>query len=90
MLYTLQHMGTGEADLVIQNSGGVRISIMPGEFTYDSGYTLLPFSNTLYTLKMTGAEIKAVLEDALDFALAGIVFVGRIIGFFLVHCEFPP
>ena len=69
MLYTLQHMGTGEADLVIQNSGGVRISIMPGEFTYDSGYTLLPFSNTLYTLKMTGAEIKAVLEDALDFAL---------------------
>ena len=28
--------------------------------------------------------------DALDFALAGIVFVGRIIGFFLVHCEFPP
>ena len=28
--------------------------------------------------------------DAFDFALAGIVPVGRIIGFFLVHCEFPP
>lgn len=28
--------------------------------------------------------------DAFDFALAGIVPVGRIIGFFLVHREFPP
>ena len=28
--------------------------------------------------------------DAFDFALAGIVSVGRIIGFFLVHREFPP
>ena len=25
--------------------------------------------------------------DAFDFALAGIVLIGRIIGFFLVHCE---
>ena len=69
MLYTLQNMGTGDVDLVIQNSGGVRISIMPGDFTYDSGYTLLPFSNTLYTLKMTGKEIKQVLEEAIDYSL---------------------
>ena len=69
MLHTLQNMGAGDVDLVIQNSGGVRISIMPGDFTYDSGYTLLPFSNTLYTLKMSGKEIKDVLEEAIDYSL---------------------
>ncbi|ACN14077.1 UshA [Desulforapulum autotrophicum HRM2] len=56
----------GNADICIQNAGGVRISIMQGEITYDTAYTLLPFSNTLYEIKMYGSEIKAVLEDAID------------------------
>ncbi len=54
------------ADICIQNAGGVRISIMQGEITYDTAYTLLPFSNTLYEIKMYGSEIKAVLEDAME------------------------
>ena len=56
----------GNADICIQNAGGVRISIMQGEITYDTAYTLLPFSNTLYEIKMYGSEIKAVLEDAME------------------------
>jgi len=53
------------ADVSIQNAGGVRISLPEGKITYDTAYTLLPFSNTLYEIDMKGAEIKQVLEDAL-------------------------
>ena len=32
-------------------------------------FHLLPFANTLVEMEMTGAEIKTVLEEALDYAL---------------------
>ncbi len=41
-----------------------------GDITIGSAYTLLPFANALVNLDMTGAELVAVLEDALDFTLA--------------------
>lgn len=55
-----------EADICIQNGGGVRISINKGDITIGLAYELLPFSNTLYNIKMKGSEIKQVLEDALS------------------------
>lgn len=57
---------TKTADIAIQNGGGCRVDIAKGDFTINDGYTMLPFSNTIVTLNMTGAEIKAVLEDALS------------------------
>lgn len=72
VLEKLKGMGKGEIDMVILNSGGVRITLNPGEFSYDNAYTLLPFtSNTIYVMKMTGAEIKQTLEDALNFVFTG-------------------
>lgn len=56
---------SNRADACIQNAGGVRVAIPAGEVTVGDAYTLLPFSNTLYELEMSGAEIKQVLEDAL-------------------------
>ncbi|RVU39797.1 NAD nucleotidase [Hwanghaeella grinnelliae] len=56
-------------DIAIQNGGGVRIDIPAGPISIGTAYELLPFSNTLVELTMTGAEIHAVLEDALDYAL---------------------
>ena len=58
-------------DMTIQNAGGVRSNIEPKNWTYNDAYKLLPFSNTLYLLKMSGAEVKQVIEDALEFALCG-------------------
>ncbi|MHA7879294.1 MAG: bifunctional metallophosphatase/5'-nucleotidase [Saccharospirillum sp.] len=58
-----------EADFAIQNGGGVRVDVPAGDLTLGTAYQLLPFSNTLVNLEMTGAEIKSVLEDAMDFAL---------------------
>ncbi|MEM1349044.1 MAG: 5'-nucleotidase, partial [Myxococcota bacterium] len=56
---------TPTADVGIQNGGGVRVEVPAGPYTIADAYTLLPFSNTLVTLEMTGQEIKDVLEDAL-------------------------
>lgn len=56
------------SDIAIQNGGGVRVDIPAGDLTIGDAYTLLPFSNTIVEFDMSGAEIKAVLEDAYDFA----------------------
>ena len=57
------------SDIAIQNGGGVRTDIAKGDLTMGDAYKLLPFANTLAEMDMTGAEIKAVLEEALDYAL---------------------
>jgi 5'-nucleotidase / UDP-sugar diphosphatase len=62
---------TPTADIAIQNGGGVRVDVAAGDYTIADAYTLLPFSNTLVTLDMTGAQIIAVLEDALEYAIVG-------------------
>ncbi len=57
-----------EADIAIQNGGGVRTDIFAGDITIGDAYTLLPFANTLTNLEMTGAEIRQVLNEAVDYA----------------------
>lgn len=56
---------TPSADIAIQNGGGVRVDLAAGDVTIADAFTLLPFSNTLVVLEMTGQQIIAVLEDAL-------------------------
>ena len=53
------------SDAAIQNAGGVRIAINKGDITMGEAYRLLPFANTLYQIKMSGSEVKQVLEDAI-------------------------
>ncbi|UXI59794.1 NAD nucleotidase, partial [Treponema pallidum] len=69
MLSDIQSFGAGKVDCVIQNAGGARSNIQPGEITYNDAYTLLPFSNTLVLVDVSGAELKQIIEDALQFAL---------------------
>lgn len=58
-----------EADIAIQNAGGVRTDVAAGNITVGTAYTLLPFANTLVNLDMTGEEIKQVLEEAIAYAI---------------------
>lgn len=58
-----------QADIAIQNSGGVRSQFLAGPFTVADAYTMLPFSNTLATVELTGEQVVAVLEDAADYSL---------------------
>ncbi len=64
------------ADLSIQNAGGVRQSIYKGSITMGDIYDILPFSNTLYEIRMTGDEIKSLLEDAIDISAVKAVSTG--------------
>jgi 5'-nucleotidase / UDP-sugar diphosphatase len=57
-----------KADVAIQNAGGVRAEITSGPFTVADAYTILPFSNTVVTIDMTGAEIIKVLNEGLSYA----------------------
>lgn len=61
----------GGADIALQNAGGVRIDIPAGDITVGTVYTLLPFKNLLVRMTLTGAEVKATLEDAVDSVLNG-------------------
>lgn len=56
--------GSRRADIALQNAGGVRIPIAAGTVTMNTAFTLLPFSNVIVELEMTGAEVVAALEDA--------------------------
>ncbi|MBT1064224.1 5'-nucleotidase C-terminal domain-containing protein [Bowmanella sp. Y26] len=57
-----------KADVAIQNAGGVRAELHQGPFTVADAYQILPFSNTVVTLDLTGAEILQVLNEALEYA----------------------
>jgi len=57
--------GSLRADVSIQNAGGVRIALPARQISFNDALTVLPFSNVLVELNMTGAQIKSVLEDAL-------------------------
>jgi len=57
--------GYAPADIAIQNGGGCRTDLPQGVFSYNDAYSMLPFTNVLWSLPMTGAQIKAVLEDSI-------------------------
>jgi 5'-nucleotidase len=65
----------GSADIAIQNAGGVRGSVPAGPITIADVFTLLPFTNTLHVLELSGAEIIETLELAVaDTASGGGAF----------------
>ncbi|MEJ6554644.1 ExeM/NucH family extracellular endonuclease [Microbacterium esteraromaticum] len=67
----VQKWATG-ADLALMNPGGIRANLTyassnandpDGNVTYREAATVQPFANTLVTTELTGAQLKAVLEE---------------------------
>ncbi|MET1754257.1 bifunctional metallophosphatase/5'-nucleotidase [Novosphingobium sp. RD2P27] len=57
------------AQIAFTNPFGVRTSLMPapnGAVTFGQLYAVQPFNNELVVQSMTGAQIKAVIEEGLD------------------------
>lgn len=54
------------ADIAITNGGGIRASISEGDITKGSVISVLPFGNYIVTKKLTGAQIKAGLENGVS------------------------
>ena len=54
-----------KSDVALQNSGGLRADLAAGEVTRGAIYEVMPFDNTIFTMDLTGAELKLALEQAL-------------------------
>ena len=52
------------ADLALQNAGGIRTPLPRGEVTFSSAYTVLPYSNVLFEVQLSGRQVVEVLEEA--------------------------
>ena len=49
--------------IAFMNPGGLRADILAGEVTYAELFNVQPFSNTVNTITLTGADIRGVLEQ---------------------------
>ena len=55
----------GKGDIAIMNNGGIRTELRAGEATYGSLFEIQPFGNILYSLTMTGSQLRGLLEAML-------------------------
>lgn len=51
------------AQIAITNPGGIRADLDAGPVTYGEAFTVQPFANIMQTITLTGAQLKAVLEQ---------------------------
>ena len=61
----------GKTQIGLQNIGGIRATIPKGSITWGDVFEVLPFQNTLVTVKVTGAQLKKTLNAGL-LAVSGI------------------
>lgn len=64
------------AEVGLQNNGGLRIDIPVGNITVGTMWQFMPFDNTVYKLSMNKAQLKAVLEQAVQDGGKGIQVSG--------------
>ena len=67
----------GKSDIAVMNNGGIRADIQAGAATYGSLFEVQPFANTLYTVTLTGGQLREYLErlvrlDSPDAHVSGI------------------
>ncbi|MGX5697556.1 ExeM/NucH family extracellular endonuclease [Agromyces soli] len=61
--WALNSDGTRNVQITFMNPGGLRDDILNGEVTYKEAAVVQPFANTLVSMTLTGAQVKAVLEQ---------------------------
>jgi 2',3'-cyclic-nucleotide 2'-phosphodiesterase (5'-nucleotidase family) len=65
-------------DFALMNNGGIRRDLHPGPLTYADLFELQPFGNRIVTVRVSGRQLKDVLEHALagrepDAHISGLV-----------------
>jgi 2',3'-cyclic-nucleotide 2'-phosphodiesterase (5'-nucleotidase family) len=61
----------GKTQIGLQNTGGIRTRIVKGPITWGAVFEVLPFQNTMVTLKLTGAQLKKTLNVGI-LAVSGL------------------
>jgi 5'-nucleotidase len=66
-----------KTDVAFYNMAGVRASFPAGQLTYGQLYEALPFSNTVVSVDLTGAQLAAIIDRAVCVSgrlhMAGVV-----------------
>ncbi|MEK4062157.1 MULTISPECIES: 5'-nucleotidase C-terminal domain-containing protein [Paenibacillus] len=65
-LISAEDLSTIKGFVAIQNGGGIRAGIDQGDITLGEVLTVMPFSNSLVALKVTGQEIIDSLENSVS------------------------
>jgi 5'-nucleotidase len=63
MLAATRATDAGGAQLALVNATGVRVDIPAGPIKYADAFAMMPFGNNLVVMTLTGAQLKAVLEQ---------------------------
>jgi 5'-nucleotidase len=53
----------GDAQIALVNSTGVRVDLAGGDVRYKDAFAMMPFGNNLVVMTLTGAQLKAALEQ---------------------------
>ncbi len=62
------------ADVALMNGGGIRANLPVGPLTYGAVFEMMPFDNRLATMKISVAELRAVLGRNLHASKKGGIF----------------
>lgn len=60
------HRNALRADFAIMNNGGIRASLPAGPVDYSQVFEVSPFGNEIVRIRLTGREMRAVLEQGLS------------------------
>jgi 2',3'-cyclic-nucleotide 2'-phosphodiesterase (5'-nucleotidase family) len=71
----------GKGDIAVMNNRGIRAGVRAGEITYGELYEVQPFANTLYRVRMTGAQVREYFEKLLGGDEVLIHISGATIGY---------
>lgn len=73
----------GRPVIAFMNPGGLRTDLLAGPVTYSELFDIQPFSNTVNTITLTGADIRQVLEQQFqkDQARGTQLILGTSVGF---------
>ncbi len=66
MLAATRAADKGGAQLALVNATGVRVDLPGGEVRYRDAFSMMPFQNNLVVLSLTGAELKAAIEQQFE------------------------
>jgi 5'-nucleotidase/UDP-sugar diphosphatase len=54
------------AEIAFHNSYGIREPLLKGTITRRDTYEVMPFDNTIYTMQLTGGQVREILEQSLS------------------------
>lgn len=68
-------------EIAFSNKGGLRADVPQGELRLRDLFAVSPFGNTIVTMKLPGATIRAILEQSLSYGTTPLEFSGMTVWF---------